>query len=337
MKKVLLGLALASTTLITGVVAVSASGGVNAWGYMRAANYGYSCNDIVFSETVDNPNSSADLSDVSTVYTTTLNCSMTGWSNANYKAESAIKIGGSKSGKYSGSVKLTLNDDVAASRLIIYAAGWVGDSSDLQLGVNGRYQDVTATATGDSYVFSPYTFDLGSQVNEITFTNNPSATGKSRIVISKIVLRLHSGGGGGSTSVIPPSTSVVPPSTSSSTSVVPTPSTVTFEQSELAVSSSTISKGGITLENSSTYTASVTELRIYKGETLTITSTTAISSIEFTCTANDTAKYGPGCFIVDGGTYSYSARIGTWTGNATSITFTASTNQVRITQIVITL
>ena len=76
--------------------------------------------------------------------------------------------------------------------------------------------------------------------------------------------------------------------------------------------------------------------RIYKNETLTITSTVGnIVSVEFTCTANDDAKYGPGCFTVADGSYSYSGAVGTWTGSANEVVFTALTNQVRASQIVV--
>ena len=77
--------------------------------------------------------------------------------------------------------------------------------------------------------------------------------------------------------------------------------------------------------------------RIYKNETLTITSTVGsnIVSVEFTCTANDDAKYGPGCFTVADGDYSYSSAVGTWTGSANEVVFTALTNQVRASQIVV--
>ena len=76
--------------------------------------------------------------------------------------------------------------------------------------------------------------------------------------------------------------------------------------------------------------------RIYKSETLTITSTVGnIVSVEFTCTANDDAKYGPGCFTVADGSYSYSGAVGTWTGSANEVVFTALTNQVRASQIVV--
>ena len=100
-----------------------------------------------------------------------------------------------------------------------------------------------------------------------------------------------------------------------------------------------VSKEGITLDVTKgiigTYN-NENHYRIYKSETLTITSTVGnIVSVEFTCTANDDAKYGPGCFTVADGSYSYSGAVGTWTGNATSVEFVASTNQVRASQIVV--
>lgn len=79
-----------------------------------------------------------------------------------------------------------------------------------------------------------------------------------------------------------------------------------------------------------------TQFRVYKNKTLTISSTThTIKSIEFTCTASGTAQYGPGCFTTASG-YTYSGTKGTWSGSASSIVFTAASNQVRITQIVVT-
>ena len=103
----------------------------------------------------------------------------------------------------------------------------------------------------------------------------------------------------------------------------------------------TITKGGVTVEVSSgilgTYNNEM-HYRIYKNQTLKITSTAGnITSVEFTCTANGDTKYGPGCFTVDGGDYTYAEAVGTWTGSATEITFTAATNQVRATQIVVTI
>ena len=100
-----------------------------------------------------------------------------------------------------------------------------------------------------------------------------------------------------------------------------------------------VSKEGITLDVTKgiigTYN-NENHYRIYKAETLTITSTVGnITSVEFTCTANDDEKYGPGCFTWSTGDYSYSGAVGTWTGSASSVEFTASTNQVRATQIVV--
>jgi hypothetical protein len=101
-----------------------------------------------------------------------------------------------------------------------------------------------------------------------------------------------------------------------------------------------ITKNGVTIDVTSgilgTYNNEA-HYRIYKNQTLTITSTVGnIAKIEFTCTANDAEKYGPGCFTVDG-EYTYSGAVGTWTGDAASVTFAASANQVRATQIVVTL
>ncbi len=101
----------------------------------------------------------------------------------------------------------------------------------------------------------------------------------------------------------------------------------------------TITKDGVTITVSSgilgTYN-NETHYRIYKNQTLTITSTVGnVKKVSFTCTANDDAKYGPGCFTASPGDYTYSGANGTWTGDASEVVFTASSNQVRATQIVV--
>ena len=78
--------------------------------------------------------------------------------------------------------------------------------------------------------------------------------------------------------------------------------------------------------------------RIYKNQTIAFTSTAGnIIRIEFVCTANGTAKYGPGNLTVNdnNGDYSYESdgKLGTWTGSAENVTFTASGDQVRCTEI----
>ena len=79
------------------------------------------------------------------------------------------------------------------------------------------------------------------------------------------------------------------------------------------------------------------EYRLYKGNILTVSSTIGnITNIEFTCTANNTAKYGPGCFAAQNG-YTFKDKVGTWVGNATSVAFTAETAQVRAKTIKVTV
>ena len=99
----------------------------------------------------------------------------------------------------------------------------------------------------------------------------------------------------------------------------------------------TITKSPITVAvTASTLTSD--EIRVFKSQTITISSTTAtISKIVFTCSANGTTKYGPGCLTTDTG-YSYESDgpKGTWEGSSKSIVLTASSNQCRIKEIVVT-
>ena len=97
-----------------------------------------------------------------------------------------------------------------------------------------------------------------------------------------------------------------------------------------------VEKDGITL-SCSNGTITADQFRFFKSQTLTISSTAGnITSIEFTCTAANNTKYGPGSFgDLDG--YTYSGKVGTWTGNTASITFSTTNNQVRATQIVVTI
>ena len=102
-----------------------------------------------------------------------------------------------------------------------------------------------------------------------------------------------------------------------------------------------VSKGGVTLDVTKGIIGvfnNENHYRVYKSQTLTLTSTVGnIVKVEFTCTAEGDAQYGPGCFTVTDGEYNYSGPVGTWTGSADVVTFTASSNQVRATQIVVTL
>ena len=118
---------------------------------------------------------------------------------------------------------------------------------------------------------------------------------------------------------------------------------VTFTAGTDKSEGATLAKDGITLTLEEGTSASglgklaTAEYRLYKGNILTVSSTIGnITNIEFTCTANNTSKYGPGCFAAQNG-YTFKDKVGTWVGNATSVVFTAETAQVRAKTIKVTV
>lgn len=118
---------------------------------------------------------------------------------------------------------------------------------------------------------------------------------------------------------------------------------VTFTAGTDKSEGATLTKDGITLTLEEGTSASgigklaAAEYRLYKGNILTVSSTIGnITNIEFTCTANNTDKYGPGCFAAQNG-YTFKDKVGTWVGNATSVAFTAETAQVRAKTIKVTV
>lgn len=118
---------------------------------------------------------------------------------------------------------------------------------------------------------------------------------------------------------------------------------VTFTAGTDKSEGATLTKDGITLTLKEGTSISglgklaTAEYRLYKGNILTVSSTIGnITNIEFTCTANNTAKYGPGCFAAQNG-YTFKDKVGTWVGNATSVDFTAESAQVRAKTIKVTV
>ena len=95
-----------------------------------------------------------------------------------------------------------------------------------------------------------------------------------------------------------------------------------------------VTKSGVTatmttMNNNSYY-------QIYANQSATFSVASGnITKIEFTCTASDKTKYGPGNSSANVGSYSYSGTTGTWTGEASSVTI-SSTAQVRMTSLKIT-
>lgn len=119
--------------------------------------------------------------------------------------------------------------------------------------------------------------------------------------------------------------------------------TITFKAGTDKSNATTLTKDGVTIKievGSSTSGAgslNLAQYRFYKGNDVTISSATEnITKIEFTCTANGTTKYGPGCFTAASGTYAAEGKVGTWTGSSNSVVFTAASAQVRATEIVVT-
>lgn len=113
---------------------------------------------------------------------------------------------------------------------------------------------------------------------------------------------------------------------------------ITFTAGTDAVESGTsITKNGISLTatnfNRDDY------YQAYSGTPLKVVSTVGnITKVEITCISSGTDKYGPSYFSLattSTGKYNYSGKVGTWTGNATSLSL-ATSAQVRMTKIEVT-
>ncbi len=119
---------------------------------------------------------------------------------------------------------------------------------------------------------------------------------------------------------------------------------VTFGADQLAAAACKGAKNDmneiVSFTNSSDYgSTAVTELRIYKGKEFNVSCADGyvITGIEMTCTASGVNKQGPGCWgagAPEG--YSYSDCTGTWAGSQSSVSFTATDNQVRIVSLKVT-
>ena len=199
-KKLFLGIAAITSSAILALTLGTAVGHISKADIVRGgAVETYSCADIVLttSTAVDiNPSRYADIATASTYYNNGIaaNCSMTDFTNANYDTNTAIKIGGSKTGKYSGEFTLTLKNayKYKVDKVIVYAAGWKGDTGTISLDINGVTHDISNTSSSaTSYTFSSYTYQLTERTKTLVFKNDPSATGKRRLAISKIVFRLY--------------------------------------------------------------------------------------------------------------------------------------------------
>ena len=116
-----------------------------------------------------------------------------------------------------------------------------------------------------------------------------------------------------------------------------------FDANQTGAGADEITKDGVTIKTSNgafaatDYKTKAAQYRIYKSATFTVSSTVGnITKVVITCTANGSAKQGPGCFTGDNYKAS-TGKEGTWSGNAASLTLTASSNQVRATKVEVTI
>ncbi len=119
---------------------------------------------------------------------------------------------------------------------------------------------------------------------------------------------------------------------------------VTFDSNNLSgltvTNTQTVSSNGVSLTinkntaSNNPYWAGE-HFRLYQNATMVISSSSNITKIVITCTAQNNSNNGPGKLSASPGSYSYSGYDGTWTGTANSVTFTA-TAQTRFTKIVVT-
>lgn len=123
----------------------------------------------------------------------------------------------------------------------------------------------------------------------------------------------------------------------------PTEQTVTLTAADFTAVETTIVNetiGDVNFATSIACTITSEQVRVFKNAVFTVSvAGGTISSISFECTANGTAKYGPGCFgtvAPEGYTFEAAGKNGTWEGSSESVAFTATSNQVRIVKIIIT-
>ena len=95
-----------------------------------------------------------------------------------------------------------------------------------------------------------------------------------------------------------------------------------------------VEKNGVTVTLTTMNNASYYQIYASNSGTFSVAAGN-ITSIQFTCTASGTTKYGPGNASADVGNYDYSGSTGTWTGSASSVTI-STTAQIRMTGLTVT-
>ena len=108
--------------------------------------------------------------------------------------------------------------------------------------------------------------------------------------------------------------------------------TVTFEvgqdklEGHTQGSPAVLTKDGVTLDVSKGAFGRADNFRIYAGFGMTISCEYGnITGVEITCTAAaGGTQYGPDFFTTSVGSYTYADKVGTWTGDEASVSFSAT-------------
>lgn len=241
---------------------------------------------------------------------------------------------GFKFSSSSANGKYTYTLTSAYNRVYVWAAGWKGDTSSLNINGVSVNIEQNALVTGNSLnvdvYYDRYAFTLPEATKKFTFT----AT--NRLIIGGVAWYNDIDISNDIIAIDGPGIPEEPPTPSEDEEGAITIQPTDFTATTSADYSKT--KDGITVAvTASTVTAD--QIRVFRRQTITISSETNITNIEFTCTAKGNTKYGPGNFVAtpEGYTFEAEGKKGLWVGDSKSISFTAETNQVRITQIKITL
>ena len=244
--------------------------------------------------------------------------SITGYTAFNYSNAT-----GENSVTFTGLSKTTCKSDVT----VTYTGGG-GTTYTVTLSKNGSTSEITGCSgtytlptTGEHVANACEGWEWHCWTNAAYSTGSPTTTAPSSTKITTMnsagtayAVYKHTEASGGSSNV--------------------TFTAGTDKGSTTSTNADEMTKGGITISSTSAALAYDDNYRLYSSSTTTISSSSGnITSIVLNSTASGTSKYGPA--KLSGTGYSYSGSVGTWTGNAASVTLSAS-DQFRATSIVVT-
>lgn len=242
---------------------------------------------------------------------------------------------GISSSKYINTMTTELVEDTTTKYLSVSSTSLTAKKTDTSASfkVNGNVQ-WTAVSDNPDYVVTPASGE-GSATVTVTFAANNSDVDKiARITVA-------------TTEEVETKSYEIELTHSGASSAVGDEVIATVGTDYLKANKSGSVDSVISYENDSDYGSNeVTELRVYKGQNLTIKAATGytITKVELTCTANVGKKQGfytNSPVTVDSGATAVSSgedKIGviTVTGNTTTVKYNADQNQMRVTELSVT-